>query len=163
MLLWPKNVCIQTCMRQPFVCEYTYRVFAFSVCHQVQNELSQKTENLHREVAQKQQLSEEFEQVSLVHFFFPFLFFFSLVTAGSDNKLTVDKTSVCACVVNLQAQRTVTELQAQLDLLKDSAEAPQADTEDVAQLKVGSKRHPEFKCDLCFYFFDSPGLLCRVS
>lgn len=43
---------------------------------------------------------------------------------------------MCACVVNLQAQRTVTELQAQLDLLKDSAEAPQADTEDVAQLKV---------------------------
>lgn len=35
-----------------------------------------------------------------------------------------------------QAQRTVTELQAQLDLLKDSTEALQADTEDVAQLKV---------------------------
>lgn len=44
--------------------------------------------------------------------------------------------AACACVVNLQAQRTVAELQAQLDLLKDSAEAPQADTEDVAQLKV---------------------------
>lgn len=102
MLLWPKNVCIQTCMRQPFVCEYTYFVFAFSVCHQVQNELSQKTENLHREVAQKQQLSEEFEQVSLVHFFS--LFFFSLVTAGSDNKLTVDK-HLCVHVLSTSRLR----------------------------------------------------------
>lgn len=69
-------------MRQPFVCEYTYRVFAFSVCHQVQNELSQKTENLHREVAQKQQLSEEFEQVSLVHFFSLFFSFLVLSQQG---------------------------------------------------------------------------------
>lgn len=42
----------------------------------------------------------------------------------------------CVCAVNLQAQKTITELQAQLDLLKDSAESPQADTEDLAQLKV---------------------------
>lgn len=38
------------------------------------------------------------------------------------------------CVV--QAQKTVTELQAQLDLLKEAAESQQAETEDVAQLKV---------------------------
>lgn len=42
----------------------------------------------------------------------------------------------CFVLVHFQAQRTVTELQAQLDLLKDSTEAPAADTEDVAQLKV---------------------------
>lgn len=40
------------------------------------------------------------------------------------------------CAVNFQAQKTVAELQAQLDLLKDSSESPQSDTEDVAQLKV---------------------------
>uniref|UniRef100_A0A3Q0RDF9 Ribosome binding protein 1a n=1 Tax=Amphilophus citrinellus TaxID=61819 RepID=A0A3Q0RDF9_AMPCI len=39
-------------------------------------------------------------------------------------------------VVNFQAQKTVAELQAQLDLLKVSSESPQSDTEDVAQLKV---------------------------
>lgn len=39
-------------------------------------------------------------------------------------------------VVNPQAQKTITELQAHLDLLKGSAESPQTDTEDVAQLKV---------------------------
>lgn len=43
---------------------------------------------------------------------------------------------VCVHVGNVQAQRTILELQAQLDLLKDS-ESLQADTEDVAQLKVG--------------------------
>lgn len=36
------------------------------VCLQVQHELSQKTEKLHGEVAQKQQLSEEFEQVAAI-------------------------------------------------------------------------------------------------
>lgn len=35
-----------------------------------------------------------------------------------------------------QAQKTVADLQAQLDLLKVSAESPQPDSEDVAQLKV---------------------------
>lgn len=35
-----------------------------------------------------------------------------------------------------QAQKTVSELQAQLDLLKTAGDSPQADTEDVAQLKV---------------------------
>lgn len=45
-------------------------------------------------------------------------------------------TPLCACGFFFQAQRTVTELQAQLDLLKDSTEAPTADTEDVTQLKV---------------------------
>lgn len=39
-------------------------------------------------------------------------------------------------VVNCQAQKTITELQAHLDLLNGSAESPQADGEDVAQLKV---------------------------
>lgn len=113
-------------------------VYSLCVCvsarHQVQSELSQKTENLHREVAQKQQLSEEFEQVatiiSALILFFKFL---------SQQRVTINSQwlmAVCAYAVNLQAQRTVTELQAQLDLLKDSAEAPQADTEDVAQLKV---------------------------
>lgn len=43
---------------------------------------------------------------------------------------------MCAHVCNIQAQRTILELQAQLDFLKDS-DSPQADTEDVAQLKVG--------------------------
>lgn len=43
---------------------------------------------------------------------------------------------MCTNVGNNQAQRTILELQAQLDLLKDS-ESLQADTEDVAQLKVG--------------------------
>lgn len=38
--------------------------------------------------------------------------------------------------VTVQAQRTILELQAQLDILKDS-ESLQADTEDIAQLKVG--------------------------
>lgn len=58
---------------------------------------------------------------------------------------------MCACVVFfVQAQRTVTELQAQLDLLKDSTEAPAADTEDVAQLKVRQFSH---YCSYCFNSF----------
>nr|XP_046258329.1 ribosome-binding protein 1a isoform X3 [Scatophagus argus] len=75
---------------------------------QAQNESSQMTEKLHGEVAQRQQLSEEFEQ----------------------------------------AQRTITELQAQLDLLKVSAESPQADTEDVAQLKERLEKEKKLSKDL---------------
>lgn len=71
------------------------------VRHQVQSELSQKTENLHREVAQKQQLSEEFEQVATVinaqfaQFFLKLVFLF--VTAERDDKLTVANGSVRMC------------------------------------------------------------------
>lgn len=75
---------------------------------QVQHELSQTTEQLHGEAAQRLQLSEEFEQ----------------------------------------AQKTITELQAQLDLLKDSAESPQADTEDVAQLKERLEKEKKLSKDL---------------
>lgn len=48
----------------------------------------------------------------------------------------MDNLSVCVWFVTFQAQNTIAELQAQLDLLKDSAETPQSDSEDVAQLKV---------------------------
>ena len=136
LLLWHKNVCIHTCMCWPFVSvrTYIYCLCAPFVCRQVQNELSQTTEKLLGEVAQRQQLSEEFEQVVAV------FFVLSCLTRGGrgTSKLSVDNITLCVCVcaVNLQAQKTVTELQAQLDLLKDSAESPQADTEDVAQLKV---------------------------
>jgi len=75
---------------------------------QVQHELSQTTEQLHGEAAQRLQLSEEFEQ----------------------------------------AQKTITELQAQMDLLKDSAESPQADTEDVAQLKERLEKEKKLSKDL---------------
>ncbi|XP_068581002.1 ribosome-binding protein 1a isoform X2 [Cebidichthys violaceus] len=75
---------------------------------QFQNELSQTTEKLHGEVAQRQQLSEEFEQ----------------------------------------AQKTVTELQAQLDLLNVSAGSPQADTEDVPQLKERLEKEMKLSKDL---------------
>lgn len=37
---------------------------------------------------------------------------------------------------NFQAQKTIAEFQAQLDLLKVSAESPSAETEDITQLKV---------------------------
>uniref|UniRef100_A0A3Q3VS79 Uncharacterized protein n=1 Tax=Mola mola TaxID=94237 RepID=A0A3Q3VS79_MOLML len=93
------------------VCLLIFIVFVsvpFVSAFQVKNELSQKTEKLHGELAQKQQLSEEFEQ----------------------------------------AQRTITELQAQLDLLKDSAESPQADTEDVAQLKERLEKEKKLSKDL---------------
>ncbi|XP_037638199.1 ribosome-binding protein 1a isoform X2 [Sebastes umbrosus] len=75
---------------------------------QFQNELSQTTEKLHGEAAQRQQLSEEFQQ----------------------------------------AQKTITELQAQLDLLNVSAESPQADTEDVAQLKERLEKEKKLSKDL---------------
>lgn len=45
----------------------------FSFCCQVQKEFIQTTENLHGEVAQRQQLSEEIEQVAAItyaHFVF---------------------------------------------------------------------------------------------
>lgn len=85
---------------------------------------------MHREAAQKQQLTEEFEQVAVAVCF-----------SSLDNISAMDQrpTSLCACVglfFSPQAQRTVADLQAQLDLLKDSTEAQPADTEDVAQLKV---------------------------
>lgn len=47
-----------------------------------------------------------------------------------------------------QAQKTVAELQAQLDLLKDSAESPQSDTEDVAQLKERLEKEKKLSKDL---------------
>ncbi|KAF1375892.1 hypothetical protein PFLUV_G00224910 [Perca fluviatilis] len=75
---------------------------------QFQNTLSQTTEQLHWEVAQRQQLSEEFEQ----------------------------------------AQKTITELQAQLDLVNVSAESPQAETEDVAQLKERLEKEKKLSKDL---------------
>ncbi|XP_034407896.1 ribosome-binding protein 1a isoform X3 [Cyclopterus lumpus] len=75
---------------------------------QFQNELSQTTEKLHGEVAQRQQLSEEFEQ----------------------------------------AQKTITELQAQLDLLNVSAGSPQADTEDVPQLQERLEKEKKLSKDL---------------
>ena len=50
--------------------------------------------------------------------------------------------------VVFQAQVTVAELQAQLDLLKADADQQQTETEDVAQLKVRSRTprpsHPHF-------------------
>ncbi|MEQ2306543.1 hypothetical protein AMECASPLE_009353 [Ameca splendens] len=75
---------------------------------QVQNELNQTMEKLHGEEAQRQQLSEEFEQ----------------------------------------AQKTVGDLQAQLDLLKVSSDAPQSDTEDVAQLKERLEKEKKLSKDL---------------
>ncbi|XP_068424036.1 ribosome-binding protein 1a isoform X2 [Clinocottus analis] len=75
---------------------------------QFQNELGQTTEKLHGEVAQRQQLSEEFEQ----------------------------------------AQKTITELQAQLDLLNVSAGSPQADTEDVPQLQERLEKEKKLSKDL---------------
>ncbi|XP_008428403.1 ribosome-binding protein 1a isoform X2 [Poecilia reticulata] len=47
-----------------------------------------------------------------------------------------------------QAQKTVGELQAQLDLLKVSADAPQSDTEDVAQLKERLEKEKKLSKDL---------------
>ncbi|KAM3863035.1 ribosome-binding protein 1a [Diretmus argenteus] len=75
---------------------------------QVRYELSQTTEKLHGEEAQRQQLSEEFEQ----------------------------------------AQKTVSELEAQLDLLRAAGDSPQADTEDVAQLKERLEKEKKLSKDL---------------
>ncbi|XP_032397983.1 ribosome-binding protein 1a isoform X1 [Etheostoma spectabile] len=75
---------------------------------QFQNTLSQTTEKLHGEVAQRQQLSGEFEQ----------------------------------------AQKTITELQTQLELVNASAESPQAETEDVAQLKERLEKEKKLSKDL---------------
>lgn len=47
-----------------------------------------------------------------------------------------------------QAQTTITELQAQLDLLKDSAESPQGDTEDSSQLKERLEKEKKLSKDL---------------
>lgn len=66
------HVCVSHLSVCVFVCVFI--VCAIFVCHQVQNELSQTTEKLHGEVAQRQQLSEEIEQVeAIVHV--PFFFF----------------------------------------------------------------------------------------
>lgn len=121
------QLCLHTCI----VCAYFYRECALPVCLQVQNELSQKTEKLHAEVCLKQQLSEEYEQVSVA------VVALSKLLIG--HRATVHSNQMCVCsCCNVQAQRTILELQAQLDLLKDS-ESLQADTEDVAQLKVGQR------------------------
>lgn len=117
----------QVCVSHLSVCIFIVCVCVIFVCRQVQNELSQTTEKLHGEMAQRQQLSEEIEQVAAIID----ALFYILVTPET-NKLSVDNV-VCLCVVNFQAQMTITELEAQLNLLKES---PQADTEDVAQLKV---------------------------
>lgn len=64
------------CMHVSSVSVHTFNVRVLFVCLQVQNELSQKTEKLHLEVSLKQQLSEEYEQVSpqlWTFFFFEFL------------------------------------------------------------------------------------------
>ncbi|KAM9804227.1 ribosome-binding protein 1a [Neosynchiropus ocellatus] len=47
-----------------------------------------------------------------------------------------------------QAQTTISELQAQLDLLKVSTESPQGDTEDVAQLKERLEKEKKLSKDL---------------
>ncbi|XP_015256971.1 PREDICTED: ribosome-binding protein 1-like isoform X6 [Cyprinodon variegatus] len=47
-----------------------------------------------------------------------------------------------------QAQKTVGELQAQLDLLKASSDAPQSDTEDLAQLKERLEKEKKLSKDL---------------
>ncbi|KAK5853814.1 hypothetical protein PBY51_014938 [Eleginops maclovinus] len=47
-----------------------------------------------------------------------------------------------------QAQKTITDLQAQLDLLNVSAESPQADTEDVAQLTERLEKEKKLSKDL---------------
>ncbi|XP_052329112.1 ribosome-binding protein 1-like isoform X2 [Oncorhynchus keta] len=47
-----------------------------------------------------------------------------------------------------QAQKTVAELQAQLDLLKEAGDSPQADTEDVAQLKERLQKERKLIKDL---------------
>lgn len=64
VLLRPKYVCIHV------LSVHTFNVSVHFVCLQVQNELSQKTEKLHMEVSLKQQLSEEYEQVSAAEFCF---------------------------------------------------------------------------------------------
>lgn len=58
--------CSHTHVCSPIACVYLLCACAFFVCHQVRNELSQSAENLHEEVAQRQQLSEEFEQVAAI-------------------------------------------------------------------------------------------------
>lgn len=59
---------------------HTFNVRVLFVCLQVQNELSQKTEKLHLEVSLKQQLSEEYEQVSAQPWTFLFIYFFEFLT-----------------------------------------------------------------------------------
>ena len=48
---------------------HAFKVSVHFVCLQVQNELSQKTEKLLAEVSLKQQLSDEYEQVSAADLF----------------------------------------------------------------------------------------------
>lgn len=47
-----------------------------------------------------------------------------------------------------QAQKTITDLQAQLDLLNVSAESPESDTEDVAQLTERLEKEKKLSKDL---------------
>lgn len=66
LLLYDQNVCVDmhvlttVCAYIYFVCVALFLKFFF----QVQNELSQTSEKLHSEAAQRQQLTEEFEQVA---------------------------------------------------------------------------------------------------
>ena len=53
-----------------------------------------------------------------------------------------------ARVLDRQAQRTVMELQDQLDLLKASGDAPTSDTEDVAELKVLPHNQSAYNSDV---------------
>lgn len=88
--------------------------------------MNQTAEKLHTEEVQRQQLSEEFEQVGSVTS--------APLCVCLHRRVTKSKTLLYVFI--LQAQKIITELQAQLDLLNVSAESPQSDTEDVAQLKV---------------------------
>lgn len=60
-------LCVCACVLQECLHRHAcvYLSCVISVCFQVQNDLSQTNEKLHREVAQRQQLLEEFEQVAV--------------------------------------------------------------------------------------------------
>lgn len=68
------------CMRVLSLSVHTFNGRVLFVCLQVQNELSQKSEKLHLEVSLKQQLSEEYEQVSAQLQLWTFFFFFEFLT-----------------------------------------------------------------------------------
>lgn len=79
--------CLHTHMHMLPICLCVY-LLCVCVCHfclQVQNELSQTTEKLHEEVAQRQQLLEECEQVAaIVDAISSVFFFLSLVAQQVD-------------------------------------------------------------------------------
>ena len=83
-------VCLWVCI---------YCVCAIFVFHQFQNTLSQTTEQLHWEVAQRQQLSEEFEQVAAMVDALVYLLVFSHQRVTT--KRSVNNIGVFLCVVNL--------------------------------------------------------------